>query len=103
MDEGAGEEAVEAVEFAGAAGFEEIVGGAGGGEESGFVFVEVVPVGADEAAEEVAAEAVFGEASEEGVGVEVGDLEVDKPGAAVVAVEDVFAFVGVDVGDIALM
>jgi len=101
VDEGAGEEAVEAMEFSGAAGFFEIFGGAGAGEEAGFVFVEVVPVGADEAAEHPAAEG-GGAATPPGA-VEVGDLKVDEPGFSVSAVEDVFAFVGVDVGDAAFV
>jgi hypothetical protein len=95
-DDGAGEEAVDAVEFAAAFGVGEVVGGAGGGEETDFVLGVVVPVGADEAAEPPAFDGVPA-----GGVVEEGDLEVDQPGAAVFAVEDVFAFVGVDVGDVA--
>jgi hypothetical protein len=101
VDEGAGEEAVDVVKFSGAAGFFEILGGAGAGEEAGFVFVEVIPVGADEAAEHPSAEGGWS-ASPPGT-VEVGDLEVDEPGFSIGAVEDVFAFVGIDVGDAAFV
>jgi hypothetical protein len=61
------------------------------------VFVVVVPIGADEAAEEGFGE----EVAEVSVFAAEGDLEIDEPGAAVFAEEDVFAFVGVDVGDVA--
>ena len=95
-NDGARAEAMEAVEPSALACFGELFRGAGFGDEAGFVFEEVIPVGADASAEEPAGEDVSSAAVE-------GDLEVDQPGFSIRAVENVFAFVGINVGDVAVM